>query len=114
MLRVCGIAVPVIDPINAAVLAVIATIVGLLPLTFSRGADLVTLTQRALVGTVLHVLIAVAMAVTIIATHSGSDTRQLIFWVFGGYLISLLLVVFQSRRLLVAAMAATGSKTKAN
>jgi hypothetical protein len=96
-LRLVGIHTPLAYPIDAGGLAVVAATVGTLPLMLARDTDAAALMQRALLGTVLHMFTATGLAIALIVTHAAGMT-QLIFWVFGGYLISLLLVVSQLRR----------------
>jgi ABC-type Fe3+-siderophore transport system permease subunit len=100
LLRACDVSIPWMNAIDAALLAVTASIAGMLPLVLSRHTDMTTLMQRALMGTAIHMFVAAGVAIALLVSHSPETVWPLIFWLFGGYVISLLAVVLRSQRVI--------------
>jgi hypothetical protein len=91
-----------IEPVTAGFICAAAGTVGVLPTLKSKRKDLVGVVQLALVGTVLHLLAAVALTGAAIATHLVVGRMPFMYWLLAGYWVSLIALVWQLRRALLA------------
>jgi hypothetical protein len=80
------------------------------PIILSRPSDQALAFQFALAGTVLHMLLALALGVTLMATNMVQHDNRLGFWLVGGYWVSLFVTIGQLRRLVLAAPLAKAEK----
>jgi hypothetical protein len=101
VLRIAGLRFAVTDPLSAAVIAAVAGTLGILPILRTRQKDAVTIVQRALVGTVLHLLATAVLAVALVASHLVNPRGPFVFWLLGAYWISLAVLVWQLRRVML-------------
>ncbi|MGA3067839.1 MAG: hypothetical protein ABSF29_13430 [Tepidisphaeraceae bacterium] len=100
VLLAAGVRVNQIEPITATLIGSAAGVLGLLPLI--RGSrDLTAIFQRALIGTILHLFAASALAAAAIALHVVDARLPSICWLMGGYWISLIALIIQLRRLML-------------
>jgi hypothetical protein len=109
-LAVVGVRFSPIDPMCAGVIAALAGMFGAMPIILARPSDQMFAAQLALAGTVLHMLLALAMGVTLIATSVVPHDNRLAFWLVGGYWVSLFVTIWQLRRLVLAAPLAKAEK----
>jgi hypothetical protein len=109
-LSIAGIRVHMAGPVETGIIAATAGMIGIVPIVWKRPRDQAAAVQLALAGTVLHLMSAVAMGLTLLATHVVADHRRLGFWLVGGYWISLFVTVDQLRRLVYAAPIAKAEK----
>ena len=84
----------------AAVL--LASAAGVLPVILARSASQLGLSQAALVGTALHLLIAISLAAAAILGHFGLHGAFL-YWLMAFYWVSLIAMVTSFARLIRAA-----------
>ncbi len=89
------------EPLAAAIIALAATIAGLIPVLRGSRTDPVAFMQAALVGTVLHLLVASIFAGTLLFTHLVQGQISFVLWLMVGYWISLILIIRQMRQILV-------------
>src|ERR1700729_194793 len=101
VLMTCGVRINPIDSLTAGAIAAAAGAIGLLPILVGRRKDPVGIFQLALVGTVLHLLSAVALAATAVAIHLVMVRMPFMCWLLVGYWASLITLVWQLRRLLL-------------
>jgi hypothetical protein len=101
-LALTGMRINPIEPITAGIIAAAAGMLGAIPTLASKRKDLVGVVQLALVGTVLHLLGAVALAGVAIATHLVAGRMPFMYWLLTGYWVSLVALVWQLRRALLA------------
>jgi len=109
ILAVAGTRVNPLEPITAAIVCSAAGLVGLLPLLKQRRHDLTATMQMALVGTILHLLAAAALAGAAIATHVVEARLAFVCWLVGAYWISLIMLVVQLRKLILTHIGAAGT-----
>ena len=102
LLTLTGMRINAIEPITACVISAGAGMLGLIPTLASKRKDLVGTVQLALVGTILHLLAAVALAGAAIATHLVVGRMPFMYWLLAGYWVSLVALVWQLRRALLA------------
>jgi hypothetical protein len=100
-LKVAGVAVNLIDPLAAGIVAATAGILGILPLLRLSEPDAGTIAQRALVGTVLHLFCTCAVAGVFIASQVVNFRGSFVFWLLGAYWVSLAILVRQLRRVML-------------
>lgn len=107
-LRLTGARFSPAEPLAAGIIASVAGIVAVLPLLRTRQKDPVTIVQRALIGTVLHVLCTAVMSGVLVVTHVVTFHGPFIFWLLGAYWFSLAILVWQLRQLILAMTANVG------
>jgi hypothetical protein len=95
---------PVNDPMAAGIISAVAGVVGFLPIALTKRKDAVGIFQLALVGTVLHLFAAVALTGAAVGTHAVALRMDFIYWILGGYWVSLILLILQLRQRLIGAM----------
>ena len=92
-----------VDPaIDAGLIATLAGIAGLIP-TLRSGTNAVKLLYAGLLGTIVHLVVCTGLTVGVIASHQVDAHGRFLFWILGGYWISLLNLVWLARRWVVAA-----------
>jgi len=101
-LALTGMRINPIEPITAGIISAAAGMIGVLPTAAGKRKDLVGVVQLALIGTVLHLLAAVALAGVAIATHLVTGRMPFMYWLLAGYWVSLVALVWQLRRALLA------------
>jgi hypothetical protein len=101
LLAAVGVHIRPVEPLAAALISIGAGLAGILPIAISRRTDAVGVFQLALVGTILHLLSAVALCGAAIATHSISAELSFIYWLLVGYCVSLAALVWQLRQILL-------------
>jgi len=104
LLMSCGIRIPLNDPIAAGAISASAAILGVMPIMFSKRKDAVGIFQLALVGTVLHLFAAVAFTAVAVAVHLVAMKLGFVYWLLAGYWLSLILLIWQLRHRLLAAI----------
>jgi ABC-type cobalamin transport system permease subunit len=107
MLSTAGLRFKLADPVLAGGVAATAGIVGFLPILRARHKDAVSVVQLALIGTILHLLCSVALGIALIASHTVDIHGRFIYWFLGAYWASLVALVGQLRRSILALTAAT-------
>ena len=101
VLLAVGARINLLEPISVTIICSAAGMLGLLPLIRGGGRDLTGVLQRALIGTVLHLFSATALAGAAIALHIVEARLPFVFWLLGGYWISLIALVIQLRRIIL-------------
>ncbi|MGD0140513.1 MAG: hypothetical protein ABSD28_16720 [Tepidisphaeraceae bacterium] len=101
ILAVCGVRVVMGEALTAGTISAGAGILGLIPMFAGRQKDPVGAIQLALVGTVLHLASAVGFAGAAIAMHVVAARLPFVGWLFAGYWVSLMTLIWQLRRMLV-------------
>jgi hypothetical protein len=101
LLAKTGMRAEAVDALAAALIAGVGGTVGLLPILVGRPADQGFALQLALGGTVLHLLSAAAIAISLIATGTFAGDGRFGFWLIGGYWMSLFVTVAQLRRIVL-------------
>jgi len=89
------------EALTAGTISAGAGILGLIPMFAGRQKDPVGAIQLALVGTVLHLASAVGFAGAAIAMHVVAARLPFVGWLFAGYWVSLMTLIWQLRRMLV-------------
>jgi hypothetical protein len=107
VLAAIGVRFNPVEPITAAFIAAGAGAVGIFPPLAGKRRDAVGAFQLALVGTVLHLLAAVGLTAAALATHLVSPKMSFISWMLAGYWVSLVGLVWQLRKLLLATFGLT-------
>ena len=74
---------------------------GMLPMLRSRQTDPVAIVQLALIGTVLHIFCTIFIAAALLFFHVENMHGSFIFWLLGAYWVSLVLLVWQLRRIIM-------------
>jgi hypothetical protein len=110
ILAAAGTRVNPAEPITAAVACSAAGLLGLLPLLKHRRHDLTAVLQMALIGTIVHLLAASALAGAAIAAHLVDARLSFVFWLLGAYWISLITLVVQLRKLILTHIGAAGTQ----
>ncbi len=100
--RLSGAHVQLAGPVCAGLVAVAAGIAGFAPTLRARPQAL-QLLHAGLFGTVLHLLAFIGLTIALIATRTVDPHGRFLFWILGGYWISLLNLVWLSRRWVVEA-----------
>jgi hypothetical protein len=77
------------DLLAAAVVAVIAAELALLPAWIFRRGEPVRAAQAALGGTVLHMLLTIMLAAAIMVARVVEPTAPFVYWLTGAYWLSL-------------------------
>jgi len=103
ILAVCGVRVVIGEALTAGTISAGAGILGLVPIFVGRQKDLVGAIQLALVGTVLHLAGAIGFAGAAIAMHIVAARLPFVGWLFAGYWVSLITLIWQLRRMFVSA-----------
>ena len=104
LLMSCGVHIHTIDPLAAGVICAGAGILGVIPIAVSKRKDAVGIFQLALIGTVLHLVGAVGLTTAAMAAHLVSAKLGFMYWLLAGYWISLILLIWQLRHRLLAAI----------
>jgi hypothetical protein len=85
----------------AALISLVATFIGVVPLFLARGADQATASQAGLLATATHLFIAIVLAgVMILVLRVG---QSFTYWLFAFYFPTLIGVAFASVRLINSA-----------
>jgi hypothetical protein len=85
--------------------ALIASTAGAIPVILARSATQLGMSQAALVGTAVHLLVAISLAAVVVLGHFALGPAFL-YWLMAFYWISLLALVACSARMIRAAAAA--------
>ncbi len=101
-----GAKIKLADPLAAGFVAAAAGVMGVAPIVRAGRKDAMTSFQFALVGTVLHMVGAIGLTVFLVGTGAIDGHGAFGYWLVGGYWISLLGLVWQLRRMIVAAVPA--------
>jgi len=96
------------EPLAATAIGIVSATLGVLPLVRGGQRNPVTVLQLGVLGTVIHLLAQCALATALIASHAISFHGTSIIWLLGEYWISLAALIWQLRRLILAAIPATG------
>jgi hypothetical protein len=104
LLLACRVRINAIDPLAAGAISAGAGTLGIFPIAVSKRKDPVGIFQLALVGTVLHMFAAVALTVTAMAAHLVAPRLGFMSWLLAGYWLSLILLIWQLRHRLIAAI----------
>jgi hypothetical protein len=102
LLIIGGVRIRAADPLTAGVIAAGAGVLGVAPILAARRKDAVTVFQMALVGTVLHLFAAVGLTIAAMGAHLVEGRLAFMGWLLAGYWASLVALVLQLRRLIVA------------
>lgn len=100
------------DPVMAAAITSISGVAGIFPILRTRQKDAVAIVQLGLIGTVLHVLCTAIFAVALAATHVVKLHGPFVFWLMGAYWVSLAILVWQLRRVLLVMTAGPSPKVQ--
>jgi hypothetical protein len=101
LLLAIGVHIHPAEPIAAALISIGAALAGILPVAASRRTDAVGVFQLALIGTVLHLVAAVALFGVGFAVHAISAAITFFYWLLAGYCVSLAALVWQLRQVLL-------------
>jgi hypothetical protein len=104
LLAASGVRIHPADPLAAGAISAGAGILGILPIAVSKRKDAVGIFQLALVGTVLHLVAAVALTTAAMAAHLVTAKLGFMYWLLAGYWLSLILLIWQLRHRLLAAI----------
>jgi hypothetical protein len=85
----------------AGLIAAVASTLALVPVQRYTGTDAMVIVQLALVGTVLHLIVAALLAVAGASLHLVSFHGAFIFWLLGAYWFSLVVLVWQLRKIII-------------
>jgi hypothetical protein len=88
------------DLATAAVVAVVAAEVGLLPAWAMRRAEPVKQAQAALGGTVLHMFLTILLGAAVVVAKVVEPREPFVYWLTGAYWTSLAMLVWGLVRLL--------------
>jgi hypothetical protein len=100
LLLVAGVHIHLNNPLAAALISIGAGLAGIAPIAASRRDDPVGVFQLALVGTVLHMVAAIAFSGAALAIHAVAIELNFTYWLLAGYFVSLVALVWQLRRVL--------------
>jgi hypothetical protein len=103
-LTLCGLRIPAIDPLAAGTICSAAGIAGIMPIAIAKRKDPVGIFQLALIGTVLHLVGAVALTIIAMAVHLVAAKLGFMYWLLAGYWVSLIILIWQLRHRLLAAI----------
>jgi hypothetical protein len=98
-LSAAGVHVRPAEPLAAGVISALAAMLGMLPLSLRRRADVADAWIAALAGTVIHLLVIVIGAGALLLSGVVAMRGAFPYWMIGGYWISLILLVRQARQL---------------
>lgn len=101
LLWAVGVRFSPLDPINAGAITAIAAMIAILPVVRTRQTDPAAIIQLALLGTVLHLLCTAVQAGGLIALHLVNFHGPFIFWLLGAFWVSLAILVWQLRRVIL-------------
>jgi hypothetical protein len=101
LLLALGVHIHPAEPFAAVLISIGAALAGILPIAVSRRTDPVGVFQLALVGTVLHLVSAVALFGVALAVHAISYETTFVYWLLAGYCVSLAALVWQLRQVLL-------------
>lgn len=90
--RIAGIEAHGKELVAAGLTCVIAGQLAAIPLVLTRGADQAGVAQAALVGTVIHLFVSIAVAAVVVMGHVGLGAA-FIYWLLGLYWIALIALV---------------------
>jgi hypothetical protein len=102
LLALLGAHVKPIEPAVAGGAAALAAVVGASPMLRTGGKSLVATVQFALACTVIHMMLTGILAATLVIAGAVSIRGQFVYWLIGSYWISLAVLVWQLRRIIVA------------
>ena len=97
MLKLSGLRMNLMDVLLAAAVPAAAAMISMLPILRTRETDPVSIVQRALIGTVLHILGTFAFAAILVAFHIETLHGPFVYWLLGSYWVSLIVLVWQLR-----------------
>ncbi len=106
-----GVRINPLEPVSAAIICSAAGLLGVLPLMRMRRNDLTSIFQMALVGTVLHLFAASALAGAAIGTHVVAARLSFVFWLLSAYWVSLITLVVELRRLILTHIGSAGTQS---
>jgi hypothetical protein len=92
--RMIGMAPSGRDLLAAACVSILAAELALLPAWVLRRAEPVTLAQAALGGTVLHLLLMIALSAAVMAAKIVDPHGPFVYWLMGAYWASLGMLVW--------------------
>lgn len=102
LLALLGAHVNPVDPALACGAAALAAIIGAAPMLWTPGKSLVATVQTALACTVIHMMLTGIFAATLLIAGAVSIRGHFVYWLIGSYWISLAVLVWQLRRIIVA------------
>jgi hypothetical protein len=82
------------DLVTAAVVAMIAAEVALLPAWAARRGEPAKLASTALGGTVLHLLLTIFLAAAVMVARVVEPAGPFVYWLLGAYWLSLAMLVW--------------------
>jgi len=82
------------DLLTAAIVAVLAAELALIPAWLMRKSEPVKLAQAALGGTVVHLLLTIFMAAAVVVAKVVEPTGPFVYWITGAYWLSLAMLVW--------------------
>ncbi len=101
LLHLMGIHVNLTNPITAGTITGFAGMVGAsIPLR-SRGDAAATL-NAALAGTVVHMVLCIGLTMAAVLFHAVDKHGKFMFWLLGGYWISIFTLIWLARRVVTA------------
>ncbi len=101
LLRSAGVPVQMADPVTAGVITAVAGMIGAaMPLRHT--GDAAGSLNAGLLGTVLHLLCCIVLTIAAIAAHVVDGHGRFLFWILGGYWISILTLVWLAKRVVTA------------
>jgi|SRR5579872_6085282 len=104
LVMACGAKINPLNPMTAAGISIIAGILGILPIVSANRKDAVGIFQLALVGTVIHLVSAVALTAAAMFANIVAAKMGFMYWLLAGYWVSLILLLWQLRHRLLAAI----------
>jgi hypothetical protein len=96
LLRLGGVPVQMVDPITAGVIMSLAGIIGAVPPLRHAGDASGTL-FAGLLGTILHLVASIVLTIAAVLLHLVDGHGRFLFWLFGGYWISMLTLIWLAR-----------------
>jgi hypothetical protein len=93
ILRAFGRAVDVKTFVTAAVIATLSAEAALVPVLLARGAGTASVSQAALVGTMLHLFLTFALGATAYLMNFAGRRDLFVFLLLGFYWVSLIFIV---------------------
>jgi hypothetical protein len=94
-----GVAIHWGEVLAAGIVVSIAAIVGMLPVLLREHKDAGAVWFSAMVGSVLHMMVSMVSTIVVLATPLSNGHGAFAFWMLFAYLVSLISLVWQLRRL---------------
>ena len=101
LLRLGGVPVQMADPITAGAIMSIAGMIGAIPPLRHPGDASATL-FAGLLGTMLHLVACIGLTIAAVVLHLVDGHGRFLFWLFGGYWISILTLIWLARTAVTA------------